>query len=434
SPAVPQAIADAVERALDGPDRTSGRSRLAERNITLEQSTRRYLALYEESRQGTGGERKPGGRKTVFVIRHGPFYKDPRVTKEVIALLEDSTVDVVVLCAGADIEPWVQHERLRVLYLRRSPISESPARLALQAVGFAVRCWWALRRTATNPSSVIVHSIPSWLLLATRSAKRRGARVVLDHHEPESEMLAEAGVPPSLTRLYERVEGLAIRSADAVVDVSPVMAERSRRLGARSQMTVENSPLVFASNGDTAPPRWDLAVFGSLIERYDLTTLDAALELIRDPIDVLQVGEGPESLETNHSGGQLTNYGYLPPPRLQDMLRLCKIGFVGLKPSAFTNLVCPNRLWELVELRVPAVVPRTELLTELLSPDTIFYEGGNAASLARAIEAALALTDDERLAITKENCERLAPRFWSSAARDFVDFCVGRGGIPTTAA
>ena len=357
----------------------------------------------------------------VSVLRHGPFYSDPRVVKECLALCEAGH-DVTVVCRGPS-SAWISHPRLRVHQIR-GEVSENPLWLAAQSIGFAWRSVVALIR-GRPPDLVVVHSIPSWLVFGAAAVRlrNRNARILLDHHEPEAEMIQEAGVPTPFVRLYRFVERAALRFADGVVDVSPEMAERSRDLGARAQVVVDNAPLIVDAEERADEGWWDLAVFGSLIPRYDLPAVAEALALVSSPLDVIQIGRGPAALSENASGGRLLAVPYSPPPVLQAHLRSTRFGFVGLAPSEFTDYVSPNRLWELVSLGVPAIVAETALTRRLLGEDAIFYRGGSAASLADAIERAHQMDQSAAEAMAAAARKRLGNRLWEHQAREFIEFC-----------
>jgi glycosyltransferase involved in cell wall biosynthesis len=364
---------------------------------------------------------RPADRATnVTVVRHGPFYRDPRVVKQCLALC-DSGFDVTVLCRGSS-TPWVSRDNLRVVEVK-GQVAENPLRLALQSLGFLFRVAASVLR-GRSPDVVVVHSIPSWLVfgaVAVRLRNRR-ARILLDHHEPEAEMLGEAGLPSPAVRVYRWIERAALRVCDGVVDVSPEMAERSRALGARAQVVVDNAPMIF-DDGPPVEKTWDLAVFGSLIPRYDLPAMERALALVDEPVDVVQIGHGAAAVARNDSGGRLQSFPYSPPPDLQAHLRASRFGFVGLAPSDFTDFVSPNRLWELVSLEVPAIVAETELTRRLMAEQAIYYTGGDAESLRDAIRRALALDADEAAAMAAAARSRLRDRLWDRQSVRFVEFC-----------
>ena len=369
-----------------------------------------------------------GRAPKVTVVRHGPFYRDPRVVKECIALC-DAGCDVTVVCRGSS-TPWIARDNLRVVELR-GRVSENPLRLALQSAGFALRIAARMLR-GDRPDVVVVHSIPSWLVFGAMTARLRNprARIVLDHHEPEAEMLAEAGVPSVAVRIYRWIERAALRACDGVVDVSPEMAERSRSLGAREQVVVDNAPMIFDETAPR-PKTWDLAVFGSLIPRYDLPVLGRALGLLAQPLDLVQVGQGAAALSANDSGGRFDAFPYSPPPDLQAHLRASRFGFVGLAPSDFTDYVSPNRLWELVSLEIPAIVAETELTRRLLGEHAVYYRGGDATSLRDAVARAVSADPGDAAEMARAARARLGDRLWENQSERFVEFCRRDGSSPS---
>jgi glycosyltransferase involved in cell wall biosynthesis len=360
-------------------------------------------------------------RLRVCVVRHGPFYSDPRVVKETISLLDGASAQVTVLFRGERAQPWFSRDGLTVRSYGNPP-SENPALLALQAMVFGL--WVVARIWNLRPQTAIIHSIPSWLLLILVPLRRLGrvGALLLDHHEPEAEMLVEAGVPASIAELYRRVEARSLRISDGVIDVSDVMARRSSELGASRQLVIDNCPQRFLNASRRAEPHWELAVFGSLIKRYDLPVLEAALGLLDRPISVVQIGQGPCRLTGNPSAGEFADLGYLNPPELQATLLDSTFGFVGLAPSRFTPYISPNRLWELVALGIPAIVARTPLIEELLQDGAVYYEGGCPASLAAAILESISLDQQQRDQVAAKASSRLSSRAWGRQSSAFVQF------------
>jgi len=364
------------------------------------------------------------------VIRHGPFGSDPRVVNESLSLAEREGVLVDVLASGPEPETWIRHPNVRVTSLSSAP-SDHPVVLALQALGFGLRALARVLRARPGFDVVVVHSIPSWLVLLMAPARwrRPGLRLILDHHEPEAEMLRETGVPAAAAALYRRVEAWSVRSADGVVDVSGAMGVRTGNMGARRRLVVDNAPRIFVDPDSPRPAlRHDLAVFGSLIRRYDLPTLQEALRGLPRPVDLLQVGRGPARLAENPTGGRCRTFDQLAPPDLQFALRTCRFGFVGLAPSSFTDLVSPNRLWELAALGVPSIVARTAVTEDLLGPFALYYRGGSAGSLREAIVTALGMSEAGRRSMAQGASNRLRPGFWESQVEPFVDFCLAPPG------
>ena len=363
----------------------------------------------------------------VCVIRHGPFGSDPRVVKESLALAEREGVVVDVLARGPEPERWIRHPNLRVTTLSVTPASDHPIVLALQALRFGLRALAQVLRARPAFDVIVVHSIPSWLVLLMAPARWRRPRfrLILDHHEPEAEMLREAGVPAAATALYRRVEARSVRAADGVVDVSGPMSERTAGMGARRRLVVDNAPRIFVDPDARRPAlRHDLAVFGSLIRRYDLPTLQDALLGLSRPVDLLQVGRGPARLAENPTAGRCRTFDHLAPPDLQIALLTCRFGFVGLAPSSFTDLVSPNRLWELAALGIPSIVARTALTEELLGPFALYYRGGSADSLRETIGTALGMSEADRRSMGQGARNRLRSGFWESQATAFLDFCL----------
>ena len=213
----------AAAMTLDG-SQPGGRARIVERRAL-----------------GAGGRRAvhralPGDRRLfdaygvnrparICVIRHGYFPDDPRVRREVGALLDEG-YEVDVLCLRGAGEPRV--ERWRSARIHRLPgrhVRRGPLRYVWEYTSFFVLA--SLKVTSLHIRKrfdvVQVHTLPDALVFAALVPKLMGAKVILDMHELMPEFAAtkfRVSSSSLLVRATARFEGWSARFADRALGVS----------------------------------------------------------------------------------------------------------------------------------------------------------------------------------------------------------------------
>src|SRR4051794_11645368 len=170
-------------------------------------------------------------RSRIAVVRQGRFPSDPRVRKEVLALLEAGH-EVDVICERHDAEPGVEEWRGSTVHrLQANPRQGGRARG--QLIGYAGFLRAAGARLGRLDRGrhfrlVQVNTLPDLLAWAAIFPRLRGAKVLLDMHELMPEFFAAKygrGSSAALTRVVRLAEWLATRPVDHVLFVSPLQAE-----------------------------------------------------------------------------------------------------------------------------------------------------------------------------------------------------------------
>lgn len=163
-------------------------------------------------------------RRALLISENAPVPGDRRVWNESRTLVEAGW-DVAVACAAAQDREQPSSETLEGVEIHRYPLR--PAAGApdyLREYGEAV---WRLGRLTRSLQRErpfdVVHAAnpPDFLLLAARSARARGARLIFDHHDLMPELFrsryGRSGLPH---RLLLGVERRAMRSADVVISTN----------------------------------------------------------------------------------------------------------------------------------------------------------------------------------------------------------------------
>jgi len=237
---------------------------------------------------------------------------------------------------------------------------------------------------------VQVNNIPTYLVWAVTIARRRGARVVLDIHDPEPELfLSKFGRRPG-ARIGARLLAFGERAAARNADVVFCVHEEHRRL--TEAHGVERSKLrVVVNQADArlfpmAPARpataW-VGYHGTVSRRMGLDVVLEGLALLRDRGVVLRAaiwgdGDDVSRLQRIRDRHGLSGMVEIPGQRfrLEDLLprvRELGVGLVPLVRDVMTDIMLPTKLLEYVRLGVPVVVSWTPTIAQYFPDDTVRY-------------------------------------------------------------
>jgi glycosyltransferase involved in cell wall biosynthesis len=159
--------------------------------------------------------------RALLISENAPVPSDRRVWNEARALT-GAGWEVTVVCAQGRDRHTAAHEVLDGVEILRYPLEPAAGGLAGYAREYAQAMWRIrrlVRRLGRERRFDVVHAAnpPDFLLLAARSLRRQGTRMVFDHHDLVPELYrAKFGGGP-LARVATALERLAFRSADVVV-------------------------------------------------------------------------------------------------------------------------------------------------------------------------------------------------------------------------
>jgi glycosyltransferase involved in cell wall biosynthesis len=347
----------------------------------------------------------PSRDERVCVVRHGYYPSDPRVYKEVRALAE-AGYRVDVICLRMNHEP--RREIVNGVHVFRLPLTRDRgsvlryiASYSLSLLSMAGVLSW--RCLCTRYACVQVNTMPDALVFATWIARLRGARILLDLHEPCPELFLTKYGPNRLRLLYAlqvAIERWAIRYADGVITVNETIRDRFVERGApRDKIdVVRNVPdeRLEASAGKGGPHRgFVLVTHGTMQPRYGHDVILRALPLVRERIPDVHlrvIGTGDTVPQLRALAARLgcldavTFTGFVPHDEIAAHLCEADIGLVPLLPSPFAVLCQPNKLFEYAALRIPVVCARFAAIEEVFDGSCVaFFEAGNPADLAARI-------------------------------------------------
>jgi glycosyltransferase involved in cell wall biosynthesis len=349
----------------------------------------------------------------VGMVTFSPFPADPRPRRAVEALLHEG-VSVDLICLQDAGLP--RRETTGALDISRLPIRHRRGGVVSYVSQYSrfIAASGAIlgARSVRHPYDLVyVHNMPDILVLSALLPKARGAKVILDMHDPMPELMTtifgldETTLP---IRLLRTMEKWSMARADSVMTVNVACRQlfASRSCPPEKIRIVMNSPddQVFRLRkpqdrvGDAASQRpFVLMYHGSIVERNGLDLAVEALGKIHHKIPRAELriyGRTTPFLEAvlnrAREAGLQRIVSYKGPRSLEDLVPEIEQGDVGLVPNqrnAFTDINTPTRLFEYLALGKPAIAPQTMGITDYFDSDSLFFfSAGDADDMARAIE------------------------------------------------
>lgn len=258
---------------------------------------------------------------------------------------------------------------------------------------------------------VHVHNMPDFLIYTGMISRLRGAKLILDLHDPMPELFMSKYdlKDGSFIRLLKVQEKVSLWFAHALITVDDSFKEMFVERGIRADKftIVRNMPdnrffvprdepnHIAAQKSDT----FQLIYAGTIAERYQLDNVIRAVAKAheREPkVRLLLVGkldkEGGYSqllnslIEENNLQGVVELH---PPVPLNDIPGLLQGAQAGLEPSRrdpYTDYVLPLKLLEASGMRVPSLVSRRPTIERYFSDDMVeYFDADNIDQLTEAI-------------------------------------------------
>ncbi|MDP9222311.1 MAG: glycosyltransferase [Actinomycetota bacterium] len=286
------------------------------------------------------------------------------------------------------------------------------------------------RAVSIPPKLILCHDI--YALLPGAALKRRfGARLVYDTHEyfPESDLLA----PRWQQRLTTAVERRFIRHADAVITVSPLLANELQRVyRLRRVISVPNAepfppsspaprprdegaPVRFLLQGQASPGRG----IDRLFELWEDLDDDRAVLLVRTPD-----GDYPRELRERFASlFDSERAHWLPAVSERELVTAARSAHVGVipyvGPSKNHLYASPNKLSQYMLAGLAILSNDLPYISSLISSYEcgVTYNADDEVSLRRAVD---------RLVSDPESLQTMRERAFLAAKREFNWQTVGR--------
>ncbi|MBD3220847.1 glycosyltransferase [bacterium] len=345
------------------------------------------------------------------VVVYSYFPEDPRPLREARALVQAGmTLDYVCLTQDPAL-PRREHVdgidviRIPLRRRRRGKLTYLWQYLAFLLGAGAVISRRALRR----PYDLVhVHNMPDVLVFTALVARWRGARVLLDLHDPMPELMETIfGLDPDsrFVRFLRWSERLSLRFADHAITANEAFRRLfvARSCPERKMSVVVNTPeeSVFVPDPGAVelarpPDRFELMYHGSLVERHGLlTALEAVARLVPTMPELrFSIYGHPtpfvETIETRIAelglGGVVSYRGARDLSGIAAAVAACDLGLVPNERTSFTEINLPTRLFEYLALGKPVIAPDTRGIRDYFGDeDMVYFQPGKAEDLARTI-------------------------------------------------
>jgi glycosyltransferase involved in cell wall biosynthesis len=389
------------------------------------------------------------------VVLYSYYATDPRPRREA-ETLHRAGMEVDVLCLRPNPQtPWRQKiNGINVFYM---PLRR---RRAGKLVYMAQYAWFLtcsfFSLSALNFKKrydlVHVHNMPDFLVFSALLPRLRGAKVILDLHDPMPELFRSIyGLPPEhfVVRWLKKMEKRSIAFAHLVLTPNRAFQElfTSRSCAPEKIQTVMNSPETTIFDPERHPPSvsgsapdrpFILMYHGLLVERHGLDLAIRAVAQLRPEIPGLQLhmyGEPTDYLKKIHElvdelglQGVVQSHGFKHLDEIARDISKIDLGLIPNRSSSFTQINFPTRIFEYLAMHKPVIVPNTKGIQDYFAEDDIlFFEAGNAGDLAAKIKwafqnpAALAQRLQRGRAIYAEHN-------WNAEEKRFVNLVAGLTG------
>lgn len=388
---------------------------------------------------------RTGGSMRVCVVRQYYFPQDPRVRKEVSALLERGH-EVDVVCLRKEGES--REDTWRGARVHRLPMAHKRGGVLGYVWNYSVFLLLAalacLRLHVRRRFHVVqVNTMPDILVFSALLPRLLGARVLLDMHEVMPELFMSIYSISSrhpLVRILKVLEWLSLKAANRVITVNEQCAAifRSRGLAPDKLSLILNVPElpdeVLQSAKPNAPVHEEGEPFrlfshGSILPRYGYAVLIRAVRLLLDQgrnvrLDIVGQGEQQSELEALCAelglGDAVAFHGYQPFAELLKPMRGADLCVVALIKDIYTDIMLPNKLFEYVAMRKPVIASWTEAVMDFFGKDSLaYYESDSPEDMARAI-AALMDDPERRAAMTEHAWQRMEPVMWERHKYEYL--------------
>jgi glycosyltransferase involved in cell wall biosynthesis len=256
---------------------------------------------------------------------------------------------------------------------------------------------------------VHVHNMPDFLVFTALLPRLRGAKIILDLHDPMPELFGSIynlSADHFISRCLRWLEKRSLGFAE--VALTPNLAFQhlfsSRSCSPEKIQIIMNTPNTAIFKEREEQPGLErnpngafvLMYHGLLVERHGLDLAVRALALLRDRIPRIKFevyGEQNGYIDrvlsmTRELGieGNVHYFGFKPLTEIADAIQFIHLGVVPNRLNAFTSINLPTRIFEYLAMNKPVIVPRTKGISDYFCDDNmLFFEPENIADLAEKI-------------------------------------------------
>jgi glycosyltransferase involved in cell wall biosynthesis len=388
------------------------------------------------------------GKHAVAVV-YSAYPNDPRVRREAEALVEAGAKVEVICLQETDDES--RREIFNNVDITRIPLKRDRGGKLSYVMRYgtfillagAVLTGRTIRRR--RPDIVHVHNMPDILVFSALVPKIRGAKVILDLHDPMPELMETIFELPKnsfLVWLLKKLETLSILFADAVITTNEAMRRLfSNRGGLPQKITVVmNSPdeKIFGHPERSEPraceqssKKFVVMYHGTAVERNGLDLAIAALEKVGKAIPNIEFriyGAATPFLERvlarSRDSGLREVVRYMGPQSLElisKAINECDVGIIPNPRNPFTEVNTPTRIFEYLAQGKPVIAPKSPGILDYFGPgELLLFEQDDTDDLAAKLTYAFKYpTEIAKIVTSGEQVYR--KYLWSSQRSRFVD-------------
>ena len=351
--------------------------------------------------------------KRMAVLLYSQYPSDPRPRRAAEAAHEAGmAVDLFCITESED-EP--REETVRGVNVFRLPLKRIRdnkwAYFWLYGKFLLASFWFLTRKGLRRKYDVVhVHNMPDFLVFAALLPKLRGARVILDLHDPMPELMVtiyQLSADQWQVRVLRLLERLSIGFANLAL--TPNIAFKklfvSRGCPPEKMQIVMNTPQpeIFDPDrygadetGPASAGTFRIMHHGSIVHRHGIDLLVEAVARLRPRIPgvVLDIyGMRTPFLDTVLALAARLGIGdcvrYHGPKNQHDIaaaIRDCHVGVVPNRRSQFTETNFPTRLFEYLSIHRPVIAPSTAGIRDYFDDrQMLYFEPGDVADLANRL-------------------------------------------------
>ncbi|MGH7952824.1 MAG: glycosyltransferase [Limisphaerales bacterium] len=344
------------------------------------------------------------------VVLYSYYESDPRPRREAEALNRAGMeVDVISLRQDSSMPSRKTIEGINVFYVPLKRRRASKSTYVVQYSWFLISSFfllsaWSLKK---RYQLVHIHNMPDFLVFSGLVPRLRGAKIILDLHDPMPELMMtifglqkeSAGV-----RLLKFLEKVSIGFAHQVLTVNLACKNifSSRSCESQKIQVVMNAPdeniFKYRNGYDylNRKKKFVIMFHGSIVERHGLDLAVEALQIFRKKVPDAELriyGAATPFLDSvmdsvqNDGLKEAVRYlGNKSMGEIAQAIHDCDVGVIPNRQSIFTEINTPTRIFEYLAMGKPVIAPLAPGITDYFGrQDLVFFELGNADDLAEQL-------------------------------------------------
>lgn len=239
-----------------------------------------------------------------------------------------------------------------------------------------------------------IHNMPDFLVFAALIPKLCGAKVILDVHDPMSELFQvnyKVDENNALIKAIKFQEKISYNFANYLITVSHPMARNvANKKGSNNNVeVVQNLPdqkiFPVKKNLDKWPRHngsFTLLYSGTITEHYRLDIAIRAIEIAKESIPQIKIiilGEGNRLNQLSELANELNISdrvifkGRVDIDEVRNIMEKVDVGISTHQNSKFGDLYFSNKMVEFLTQGLPVVTSRTKTVKEYLPEDVVYY-------------------------------------------------------------